>query len=174
MRRSTAPALIGALLLSGCGYYASRQSHQAQFSMVGMGVNDLEACAGPPDKTTRIGAAQIFTYDYKPAGTGGLTVTLPLELGGVALGGSGTYCRADFRLVDNKVTELHYTGDDDDTIGQDGVCAPLIRGCLRQFEPTETDPTHSWSRASAFSAPPVPAQPAAGEDPGTPARAAKR
>lgn len=164
---------MSALLLGGCGYGASRLSHEAQFSMIGMGVNDLEACAGPPDKTTRIGAAEIFTYEYKPTATGGLTVTLPLELGGVALGGSGTYCRADFRLVADRVTELHYTGDDDKTIGSDGVCAPLVRGCLRQFEPTMTDPTHAWSRASAFGSPPVPPQPVAGEVPSAPAEAGK-
>lgn len=164
MRAITWPALMGAALLTGCGYGASRISHEAQYSMIGMSVNDLEACAGPPDKTTRLnGEAQIFTYEYKPGANNGFNVDLPLNLGGISLGGAGSYCRADLRLVGDRVTELHYTGDDDKAIGNDGVCAPLIRGCIRQPEPTMTDPTHAWDRASAFHAPPVPAQPQAAE-----------
>lgn len=152
-------------MLTSCGYGASRMVHQAQYTMIGMTGNDLQACAGPPDKTTKIGPAQIFTYDYKPGTNNGFNLELPLQLGGFSLGGSGTFCRADFRLVDNRVTELHYTGDDDKAIGNDGVCAPLIRGCIRQPEPTMTDPAHAYDRASAFHSPSVPAQPAPAEIP---------
>jgi hypothetical protein len=146
--------------LGGCGYGASKAAHQAQISMIGMSEADLEACAGPPDKTIALNdAAHILNYVYKPNGTGGLTVDLPLNLGGVSLGGSGTYCTANFRVVAHQVTEVHYSGDNDKTIGSDGVCTPIIRGCLRQPEPTmrpvggENQP-----HASAFGPPPVPAQ----------------
>ena len=147
MRSSLGPtarallALAMAVPLSACGYGASKLAHRAQLSMIGMSVNDLQACAGPPDKTTKLNpAAEIFTYEYKPAANGGLTIDLPLNLGGIAIGGSGTYCRADLRLVDHRVTELHYAGDDDDAVGSDGVCAALVRGCLRQPEPTMVSP----------------------------------
>ena len=160
MPRLSLAALPLVLLVSGCGYDASRLTHEAQFSMIGMTENDLDACAGPPDKTTTINpVASVFTYEYKPSGNGGLSVELPLSLGGVSIGGEGTYCRADFRLVDHRVTELHYTGDDDQTIGQDGVCAPLIRGCMRQPEPTMgMVGGANYDRSSAYASPPVPAQ----------------
>ena len=50
--RLSAIAVFGLpLALAGCGYGASKAAHQAQISMVGMSEADLQACAGPPDKT---------------------------------------------------------------------------------------------------------------------------
>jgi hypothetical protein len=158
------------VLLTGCGYGASRTVHQAQITMVGMTGNDLQACVGAPDKTAKLNSAtQVFTYEFKPAGPGGINVTLPLNLGGITAGASGSYCRANFRLVNNRVTEVHYTGDNDRAIGNDGVCEPLIRGCMREPEPTmqPVDAT-SRGRSSGYSSPPVPQQPAAAEQPDAP------
>jgi hypothetical protein len=157
------------LLLAGCGYGDSRTAHQAQVSMIGMNGNDLQACAGAPDKTVKLNPdTQVFTYEFKPAGAGGVNVTLPLELGGVVAGASGSYCRANFRLVNNRVTELHYTGDNDRAVGNDGVCEPLIRGCMRQPEATmqPVDAT-TRDRSSAYRSPAVPQQPSASEEPDT-------
>ena len=168
-------ALLLPLLLAGCGYSQSKMAHQAQYNMIGMTANDLEACAGPPDKTTRLNArTELLTYINKPSATGGLTVQLPLSLGGVSLGGSGTYCSASLRLVDGRVSELHYTGDDDMAVGTDGVCAALVRGCMRQTEPTmhpATGPSKTPT-ASAFHSPDVPAQPPVAEliEPAAPAK----
>lgn len=163
--RRTALMLV-TLALAGCGYGASRQAHQAQISMTGMSAADLLACAGPPAKSTRInGAAHVDTYTYNPANTNGFTLTLPLSLGGVSLGGSGTGCIANVRVVNNKVSEVHYTGADDQTIGKDGVCEPIFRGCLRQPEATMQPMTgHNDNQASAFYAPPVPPQTRQGEE----------
>ncbi len=138
--------------------------------MIGMTGNDLQACAGAPDKTVKLNAStQVFTYDSKPAGPGGLNLTMPLNLGGVTIGAGGSYCRANFRLVNNQVTELHYTGDDDPSIGHEGVCEPLIRGCMRQPEPT-MHPADALTRdrSSAYHAPPVPPQPPDAEQPDAP------
>ncbi len=158
-------------VLAGCGYGASRLSHEAQLSMIGMTENDLEACAGPPDKTTTLNPETvIFTYEYKPSANGGFNVELPLSLGGISLGGSGTYCRADMRLVDHRLVELHYTGDDDKAVGNDGVCTPLIRGCMRQPEPTMGDVGGTnYDKSSGYSSPPVPPLPSVAEIPPAPA-----
>jgi hypothetical protein len=49
-----------------------------------------------PDKTVKLNpSTQVFMYEFKPAGTGGVNVTLPLDLGGVTVGGSGSFCLAD-------------------------------------------------------------------------------
>jgi hypothetical protein len=157
-------ALALAAPLSACGYGASKLAHRAQLSMIGMSVDDMLACAGPPDKTTKLNpAAEIFTSDYKPAANGGLTIDLPLNLGGVAIGGSCTYCRAGLRPVDHRVTELQYAGGDDQAVGSDGGCAALVRGCLRPPEPTMVSPEPPG--ASAFRPPSVPPQPPAAEAP---------
>lgn len=164
MRRSA--ILLATLSLAGCGYGASRQAHEAQISMIGMSSADLLACAGPPVKSTKINeGAHVDTYTYSPSSGNGFTLTLPLSLGGVALGGSGTGCTADVRVVNNKVSEVHYTGADDETIGNDGVCDPIFRGCLRQPEPTMQPVTGpNYDKSSAFHSPPVPQQTSAAEE----------
>lgn len=158
MRRTA--IMLATLSLAGCGYGASRQAHEAQISMIGMSSADLLSCAGPPVKSTKINhAAHVDTYTYNPSSGNGFTLTLPLSLGGVAIGGNGTGCIADVRVVNNKVTEVHYTGADDETIGNDGVCDPIFRGCLRQPEPTMQSVTgKNYDRSSAFHSPAVPPQ----------------
>jgi hypothetical protein len=37
-------------------------------------------------------------------------------------------------MVDGKVAGVNYTGDNDDLIGKEGACAPIVRGCLREYE----------------------------------------
>ena len=44
---------------------------------------------------------------------------------------AGTDRHAVVRVVDGKVAELNYTGDNEDFVGKEGVCAPIVRGCLR-------------------------------------------
>jgi hypothetical protein len=148
-----------ALSLAGCGYGASRSAHQAQFSMIGMSSNDLLSCAGPPDKTLQVNpAVQILAYSIKPGVAGGLGLPIPL-LGTITLGGSGGTCLANIRVVDNRVSEVHYTGDDDKVIGSDGICEPLIRGCMREPEPSMAPVSGKGSGSiSAFHSPPVPPQ----------------
>jgi hypothetical protein len=38
------------------------------------------------------------------------------------------------RVVDGKVAGVNYTGDNDEFIGKEGVCAPIFRGCLRAYD----------------------------------------
>ena len=93
----------------------------------------------------------------------------------MALGGSGNICSANFRLVDNRVTDVHYTGADDLTIGNDGVCEPVIRGCMRQPEATMQPVTGpDYDQSSAYSSPAVPRQPPEAEEtePSSPASGA--
>ena len=64
----------------------------------------------------------------------GAEVTLPIFGGGLSLGGSGSYCHAIVRVVGGRVAAVNYTGDNDDMIGKEGICAPIFRGCLRTQE----------------------------------------
>ena len=73
---------------------------------------------------------QSLSYEQKNEHPGGVSMSLPM-LGGFTLGGSGSYCTALFRLTDGRVTGVRYTGDNDDAFGREGVCAPIVRGCLR-------------------------------------------
>jgi hypothetical protein len=167
MRRTA--LLLATLSLAGCGYGASRQAHEAQISMIGMTAADLTACAGPPAKTTKIsGSAEVDTYTYTPAAGTGFTLTLPLTLGGITIGGAGSSCTANVRLVDKRVTEVHYTSADDLDIGEDGVCDPVVRGCMRQPE-ASMQPVGGtdYDESSAYHSPSVPPQPAGAQEPDT-------
>ena len=167
MRRTA--LLLATLSLASCGYGASRQAHEAQTSMIGMSAADLVACAGPAAKTTKLNDnAEVDTYTYTPPAGAGFNLTLPLELGGITIGGPGNSCITNVRLVDKRVTEIHYTGPNDLDVGEDGVCDPIIRGCMRQPEATMQPVTgKDYDKSSAFGSPAVPSQPAEAQEPNT-------
>lgn len=147
-----------ALTLASCGYGDSRMAHQAQINMVGMSLADLQSCAGVPDKTSRLDhRTQILTYALKNEATGGVEMTLPIIGSGYKFGGGSSNCNANFRLVDDRVDGLFYSGNNDRMNGTDGVCAPIVRGCMRRPQTSMvplTDETEAQS--SAYYQPPAP------------------
>jgi hypothetical protein len=137
-------------------------AHQAQINMVGMTAADLQSCAGVPDKTSKIDdRTEIFTYILKNEAASEAEVTVPIIGGGYKMGTSAPTCSAHIRISDNRVASLFYSGDNDRTIGQDGVCAPIIRGCMRRPQSSMqplTDETRA--KSSAHRQPPAPPSPA--------------
>lgn len=159
MHRPASLALL--TLLAACGYADSYMAHEAQLRMQGMTSQDLQSCAGIPDKTKRLDdRTELLGYTLKNDATGGVEISLPVFGGGYTVGGSGTSCTATFRLTDGRVSGVFYSGNNDRPVGEDGVCAPLIRGCMRRPMPSMaplTDATQS--EASAFRQPPAPPVP---------------
>lgn len=103
--------------------------------VLGMDARTLQTCAGIPTRTTELDPqTALYSYEIKYENTGGAQITLPLIGGGFKFGGSGSYCHAVVRVVDGKVAGVNYTGDNDEFIGREGVCAPIFRGCLRADE----------------------------------------
>nr|WP_029335634.1 hypothetical protein [Komagataeibacter europaeus] len=124
--------------LAGCGYTDSRTAHRAQLAMIGMNSTDVQSCVGIPDKIKKIDDhVQIFEYSrtLNIPSTNDSTL-FPLQtlvnLTETAVGGAGKTCVADIRIEDDKVVDLHYSGDDDEIIGSDGVCSIVTRGCVRK------------------------------------------
>ena len=104
-------------------------------AILGMGADTLQACAGIPTRTKRLDSqTEIFSYELKNENVGGMEFSVPLVGGGFKIAGSGSYCHVIVRVVDGRVVEINYTGDNDDFVGKEGVCAPLVRGCLRAHE----------------------------------------
>lgn len=132
--------------LSGCGYYASRVAHKAQSSMIGMDEKDVQACAGIPDKIKKIDDNTTI-YEYQRGRnieTSANSTLIPVQslqniVNGIG-GGDGKSCVADFRVVDGKVQDVYYSGDNDMLIGTDGVCATVVRGCVRRAVATGRRP----------------------------------
>ncbi|AQS86137.1 hypothetical protein A0U92_16795 [Acetobacter aceti] len=126
------------LSLSNCGYYASRVAHKAQASMIGMNENDMQACAGIPDKIKKIDD-HMTIYEYQRVrniGVSANSTLIPVQsvqnIVSAMGGGDGKNCIADFRVVDGKVQDIYYSGDNDMLIGTDGVCSTVVRGCVRR------------------------------------------
>ena len=100
-----------------------------------MDAKTLKSCAGIPTRIEQLDPrTELYSYEIKYEKTGGVQITLPIIGGGFAAGGSGSYCHAIVRIVDGKVVGVNYTGDNDEMIGKEGVCAPIVRGCLREHE----------------------------------------
>ncbi|GAB6855793.1 hypothetical protein JCM15831A_28170 [Asaia astilbis] len=160
-----APGVIALLSLSGCGYFDSREAHRAQIAMIGMTSNDLQACAGIPASTKVLNdTTQIYQY----VGTMNLptasdSTLIPIQqflnIAQVTLGGAGTSCKAVIRLDHDRISEVHYTGDDDEIIGSDGICSIITRGCARQPEASMRKVNGGpFGPVSAFQSPAAPNQ----------------
>lgn len=119
------------LLVGGCasGHNVAMDGRRA---VIGLDADSFQACAGIPTRTKRLDPrTEILSYELKNENIGGMEFSVPLVGGGFKIAGSGSYCHAIIRVVDDKVAEVHYTGDNDDFVGKEGVCAPIVRGCLR-------------------------------------------
>ena len=134
--------LLPLMGLSGCGYTDSRAAHRAQLTMIGISSEDVQTCVGIPDKIKKLNDnTQIFEYTRTiniPSTNDSTLIPLQtvVNLTETALGGAGKTCVADIRFDNDKVTQVHYSGDDDEIIGTDGVCSTVVRGCIRQPLPT--------------------------------------
>lgn len=131
MTSSVLVLLLAASVVCACasGHSVATDGRRA---VLGMNADTFQACAGIPTRTKRLDErTEIFSYELKNENTGGVEVSVPVVGGGFKIGKSGSYCHAVVRVVDGKVAELNYTGDNDDFVGKEGVCAPIVRGCLR-------------------------------------------
>lgn len=131
MTRRVSVLLLVAFPVSACatGHSVATDGRR---TALGMNADTFQACAGIPTRSKRLDErTEIFSYETKNENTGGVEVSVPLVGGGFKIGKSGSYCHAIVRVVDGKVAELNYTGDNDDFVGREGVCAPIVRGCVR-------------------------------------------
>ena len=123
------PSLCSVLvLLVGACASDNDVAQKGRALILGMDARSLQTCAGIPTRTTQLDPqTELYSYEIKYENTGGAQVTLPLIGGGFKLGGSGSYCHALVRVVDGKVAGVNYTGDNDEFIGREGLCAHLPR-----------------------------------------------
>src|SRR5262249_12837351 len=128
--RALVPLVVGA-----CATAGHNVAEKGREVVLGMNAESFQACAGIPTRTKQLDPrTEILSYEIKNENTGGVEVSVPIVGGGFKVGKSGAYCNAIVRVVDGRVVEVNYTGDNDDIVGTEGVCAPIVRGCLRAHE----------------------------------------
>ncbi|MGD9885828.1 hypothetical protein [Reyranella sp.] len=134
MTRSV-PVLLVVLLVGACGIPGHQVAKEGRRTIVGMNADAVQSCAGIPTRTKRLDRrTEIFSYERTNENIGGIQVNIPIIGGGFKVSGTGSYCHAIMRVVDGKVAELNYTGDNDDQAGRESVCAPIVRGCVRAHD----------------------------------------
>ncbi|HLH11185.1 MAG TPA: hypothetical protein VKV77_04805 [Methylovirgula sp.] len=114
--------------MAGCAPIDAQIAQTARKSLVGMSELDLETCLGLPDQKVTSGKTTIYTYYVNSTRT--LDLTVPV-INVVSASFSG-YCHATFRLENDKVTQVRYSGDTNDPVtgAKDTVCAPIVRSCV--------------------------------------------
>jgi hypothetical protein len=134
---------VAVVLLAGCSGW---QAGAARRWAPGRALAELESCMGIPARVdARDGTTWAQWELTRPTSTQSLPfadlallpVTLPISLvnaGSLSLASAGS-CHAVATVRNGRVTDFHYAGDDDGLTGPDAVCAPLVRGCLREQAP---------------------------------------
>jgi hypothetical protein len=123
------------LLVGACATAGHDVAEKGREVVLGMNAETFQACAGLPTRTKQVDSrTEILSYEIKNENTGGVEISVPVVGGGFKLGRSGSYCHAIVRVVEGKIAEVNYTGDNDDVVGREGVCAPIVRGCLCAHE----------------------------------------
>lgn len=156
--------LIGATaLLSSCGLPQSTQAHRAQSEMIGMTSYDLQACAGIPTTTKTLNpTTEIWQFNtsYTPAAlpsSGIIPIGGMMSLWQAIFGGTGNSCSMIVRLDHDRVSDIHYAGNNDEYFGRDGICSMIVRGCERQPEHT-MHTGNTGQKFSPYSSPRTPTQ----------------
>ncbi|MBZ9808426.1 hypothetical protein LB542_12960 [Mesorhizobium sp. BR1-1-9] len=109
----------------------------AKKEMVGLSEADLRMCAGFPTATADEGASgQIWSYE-RAVQRGNVNVVLPtFAVGPIpSVGGSlnvapGGYCNTQVRIVDGRVAEVAYAGDNNLPNRRDGLCVSAVDACV--------------------------------------------
>jgi len=159
--RFLALSLVAALS-AGCSIPDAKDAAAARQMLVGMKADDLQACAGIPSRTRRLSdGTELLSYEQQNPRSSGLHLQLP-TVGDLNIAGGRSYCHALFRIAEGRVIGLNYTGDNDNTFSSEGICAPIVRGCLRNPVPARVPPLTSFPEGGeALSRPttPPPASP---------------
>ena len=122
----------------------------ARKEMVGLSEADVRMCAGFPTATADVGpSGQIWTYQ-RTVQRGNLSIAVPtMAMGAIpAVGGSvnvapGGYCNTQIRMVNGRVAEVAYAGDNNQPNSRDALCVSTVDACV------------AYARQHRYSAPAV-------------------
>ena len=109
----------------------------ARKELVGLSEADIRMCAGFPSATADVGSSgQIWTYQ-RTVQRGNLSIAVPtMAVGAIpAVGGSvnvapGGYCNTQIRMVNGRVAEVAYAGDNNQPNSRDALCVSTVDACV--------------------------------------------
>ncbi|MHB2267856.1 hypothetical protein [Aliihoeflea sp. PC F10.4] len=109
----------------------------ARSEMLGLTKTQVRMCAGFPNDTVDVGDdGEIWSF-RTPNQRGNMNVALPAATYGAlpAIGGSfnlapGGFCHTQVRLVNDVVTEVEFSGDNNRPSSRNALCTSLIDSCV--------------------------------------------
>ena len=92
----------------------------------------MQACVGIPDKIKKIDDHTTI-YEYQRGrniGVSANSTLIPVQsvqnIINAMGGGDGKSCVADFRVIDGKIQDVYYSGDNDMLVGTDGFMRDMV------------------------------------------------
>lgn len=109
----------------------------ARTEMKGLSETELRMCAGFPDATSEHGEdGKILSFRRStPRGNASLVLPatnfgmLPAVGGGVNVAPSG-YCHTQVRILDGKVAQVEFSGDNNRSSSLNALCATMVDSCV--------------------------------------------
>ncbi len=109
----------------------------ARTEMVGLSEADLRMCAGFPSEAVEMGEdGKILSYQ-RVVQRGNVNVVLPTSSFGIlpSVGGSmnlapNGYCHTQVRLVNGRVAEVAFAGNNNQPGSLNALCVSIVDGCL--------------------------------------------
>ena len=123
--------LAACLAAAGCSVGRSNDAARARSELIGLSKPELLQCAGVPNRTMSDGNAFFMTYDNSQTGQSG--ITMPIIGGGINLVGD-EYCRATFKLVDDRVASVSYAGNTGNILGSLAMCGFAVATCVHEHQ----------------------------------------
>lgn len=114
---------ICCIFLAGCSSVPMKARHD----LLGISRKELLSCAGVPDTRENTDTGQIFEYKQTQQVESPLNLKGPMSLE-LDLGGKGL-CNAIFRIENDKVAQIEYTGPSATLLGKWAACQPLVKAC---------------------------------------------
>ncbi|MBB2972952.1 hypothetical protein [Mesorhizobium sp. RMAD-H1] len=139
-------ASAGVLMAASCAIPSDTSStikedetvHEARRALVGLTETQMRMCAGFPTAVADAGmAGKIWTYQDPNISRGSLNVSVPtIGIGSVpGVGGGvnvtpGGSCSTQIRMVDGRVAEIGFSGDNNTPTSLNALCASMIDECV--------------------------------------------
>jgi hypothetical protein len=125
--RSAKSAAVAAVVLLTIGCARTERAAEAEAArtaLIGLGEEELLACAGRPVAERRGAEGDVLIYESADSAL----IPVPSVAGTATT--TGEFCRAAFTLREGRVVHLAYRGQSGGLLSPNQQCAFIVRDCL--------------------------------------------
>ena len=123
-------AMVGCAAMQRAGI-----ANRAQTSMVGMSKQQILQCMGVAGNSQSVGQTEVWEYYAGGASHTSVNIFNNTDYNNQYAFGTATttrsYCKIDVVFIDDKVTNVRYSGNTGGLLTRGEVCAEAVSGCVR-------------------------------------------